>query len=104
MYTGALKAHNMQGNNHQAGIGRELGPVYNLFNSQWYIQWLRTLRNRGAERLPKDRKAGQRQSSLAGFFYLATVAAEAFDGLAFVRKRDQKLYQDTAKAINQDSR
>ena len=44
--------------------------AYNLFNSQWYIQWLRTLRNRGAERLPKDRKAGQRRSSLAGFFHI----------------------------------
>jgi hypothetical protein len=61
----------MQGNNHPAGIGRELGSVYNLFNSQWYIQWLRTLRNRGAERIPKDRKAGQRRSSLTGFFHIA---------------------------------
>jgi hypothetical protein len=60
----------MQGNNLPAGIGRELEPVYNLSNSQWYIQWLRTLRNRGAERLPKDRKAGQRRSSLAGFFHI----------------------------------
>jgi hypothetical protein len=93
----------MQGNNLPA-IGRELGTVYNLLNSQWYIQWLRTLRNRGAERLPKDRKAGQRRSSLAGFFYLATVEAEAFDGLVFVRNRDQKLYRNADKAINQDSR
>jgi hypothetical protein len=34
-----------------------------------YIQWLRTLRNQGTERIHKDRKAG-RQTTLAGFFHM----------------------------------
>ena len=59
----------MQGNNHQAGIGREVEPVYNLFNSQWYIQWLRTLRNRGAERVPIRSKAGRQRTMPAGSFH-----------------------------------
>jgi len=39
-------------------MGRNLdtpfGSADNPLNSQWYILWLRTLRNRGAERVPKN--------------------------------------------------
>jgi hypothetical protein len=42
------------------GIPSRPSLAYNLSNSQWYIQWLRTLRNRGTERVPKRSKAGQR--------------------------------------------
>jgi hypothetical protein len=56
-------------------VGRGLGfPIrpflaYNLSNSQWYIQWLRTLRNRGAERVPKNFRKPVDGSTLTGFFH-----------------------------------
>ena len=51
------------------GIPRPAFLAYNLSNSQWYIQWLRTLRNRGAERVPiKDRKPVG-WSTPTGFFH-----------------------------------
>jgi hypothetical protein len=40
------------------------------------------------------------KATLTGFFYMATVGAEAFGGLALVRERDRKLYRDITKAIN----
>ena len=43
--------------------------AYTLSNSQWYIQWLRTLRNRGAERLPKNYRKPVDVSTLTGFFH-----------------------------------
>jgi len=66
----------------RGGIGRKEKPAgegipgqhslaYNLSNSQWYIQWLRTLRNRGAERVPKNylRKIVSRASKEAPGFH-----------------------------------
>jgi hypothetical protein len=43
--------------------------AYTLPNSQWYIQWLRTLRNRGAERVPKNYRKPVDVSTLTGFFH-----------------------------------
>jgi hypothetical protein len=46
-----------------------LSFVYNPLNLQWYIQWLRTLRNRGAERITKiEKPAGE--ATTVGFFCL----------------------------------
>src|SRR5215468_6878989 len=43
--------------------------AYNLSNSQWYIQWLRTLRNRGSERFPQKDRKPVGGSTLTGFFH-----------------------------------
>jgi hypothetical protein len=65
---GAPEAHNMLGSNHQAGIGGELVSAYNRFNSQWKIQWLRTLRNRGAEKVPIRSKSRSADNSVGRLF------------------------------------
>src|SRR5215510_12964883 len=44
--------------------------AYNLFKSQWYIQWLRTLRNRGSERFPQKDRKPVGGSTLTGFFHV----------------------------------
>ncbi len=51
------------------GIPSRPSLAYNLSNSQWYIQWLRTLRNRGTERVPKRSRAGQRINADRLFLY-----------------------------------
>jgi hypothetical protein len=51
------------------GIPSRPSLAYNLSNSQWYIQWLRTLRNRGTERVPIRSKAGRRINADRLFLY-----------------------------------
>jgi hypothetical protein len=41
------------------GIPRRPFFSYNLSNSQWYIQWLRTLRTGEPKGSPKDQKVGR---------------------------------------------
>jgi hypothetical protein len=53
----------------EMGVPSRPSLAYNLPNSQWYIQWLRTLRNRGTERVPKRLKAGRRVNADRLFLY-----------------------------------
>ena len=55
--------------------------AYNLSNSQWYIQWLRTLRNRGAERVPKNDRKPVDGSTLTGFFHGEIVTSQSGWGI-----------------------